>query len=419
MQAFDAQAEQDFFSLFNKYYDLEKSTVRQNYPGNYSIDRMYPLAELAGNPERKLKLIHVAGSKGKGSTCHFICSLLNASSQGCGLFSSPHLYTVRERFQINNQLISYEKLLTEGKKFAELLESTDLQPSLFEIFTVFSLSLFVKEALPWAVLETGIGGTLDSTNFISAPACTVITPISIDHQALLGKDIASIAAEKAGILKSGSPLVLAKQNYPEAENIILQRVEKLNIAVKQVKDKHFTKELILPGSYPDFLHENFATAIEVINTLGLQPDWSKFQPPILPARCEKISDNPLVLLDAAHNADSIRRLLEAIKKLYSDKKFTIVLGVVAGKDITGIIEELKNIEADFILTNPHSAKESALQELQNTAEKANLNVIKIIENLQSKEQLPDNQALLFTGSFFTALIGEKIFGKRMNLGIRD
>jgi len=407
MRGYREDAERAFFSLFQHYYDLEKDAGRQHDPANYSLARMLPLAALAGNPEASLKVIHVAGTKGKGSTSHYISSLLSSCGERVGLFTSPHLATVRERFQIDNQLISYEKLTAAGQDFCEKLVAAGLEPSLFEIFTVLALNIFAEGGLDWVVLETGIGGRLDASNYISAPQCTVITPVSYDHQALLGSSIEAIAGEKAGILKAGCPLVLAEQPFPAAEEVILARARRLEIPV--YRPENLTPEGMLPAGCAPFLRSNFAVALRVLEVLGLHPDWGRFRLPELRARCETICREPLVVLDAAHNADSMQKLVAALLELYPGIHFTVILGIVQGKDVAGMVAALKKLDADYILTNPHTGKGSALKELQTRAAEAGLRVTEVIENLQEKRQLPEKTPLLFTGSFFTASIGEEIF----------
>ena len=411
MRGYREAEEKEFFSLFRPYYDLEKDSSQQHDRGNYSLARMLPLAALAGNPENSLKIIHVAGTKGKGSTSHYISSLLSACQQKVGLFTSPHLATVRERFQINNQLISYEQLIDSGRQFAARLADAGLTPSLFEIFTVMALKIFADSGLDWAVVETGIGGRLDASNYITSPRCTVITPVSYDHVALLGSSIEEIAGEKAGILKPNCPLVLAKQPFAAAEETILRQAAALSVPVhrpcQQIPDG------LLPASCAMFLRDNFALALRSLEVLGLQADWSKFQLPELRARCETISQHPLVVLDAAHNADSMEKLVSSLQKLYPGLRFTVVLGVVQGKDLDGIVAALQKLDAEFILTNPHTEKKSALPELQQKVSEAGLKVSKVIDNLREKQQLPENTPLLFTGSFFTANIGEDLFAEKL------
>ena len=407
MRDFDAAQEQRFFDIFKKYYDLEKDAGKQHNPENYSLDRMYPLAELVGNPEKQFKIIHVAGTKGKGTTCHFMSALLSSCGKRVGLFTSPHLSTVRERFQIDNELVRYDVLIAAAEKLVKAVDDAGLSPSLFELFTVMALRIFADAGVEYVVFETGIGGRLDATNYVQ-PVLTVIVPISFDHMALLGNTIEEIAGEKAGILKPGVPLVLSRQSFPAAEETILKRAQEVGSPVRWPVNDDMVTPFAKPRWAP-YLRENFATALSAIYQLGLTPDRNLLKIPALRARCEEIRHEPLVVLDAAHNGDSMSRLVEAINKLYPNVHFTVVLGIVKGKDAHGMVTALKNLNGEFILTNPHTGKGSDLEKLAAEMKEAGLDVRGIVPQLTKKEQLPTDKPLLFTGSFFTALIGEEFF----------
>ena len=400
--------EERFFNLFKEYYDLEKSVSAQHDPANYTLDRMKPLAEAAGHPETRLKIIHIAGTKGKGSTSHFISALLQASGHSVGLFTSPHLSTVRERFQLNNQLIPYELLINASTDFIAELHRRNLTPSLFEIFTVLAMKIFADNGLEYAVMETGIGGLLDATNYVPAAECCAITPVSFDHVALLGNTIEAIAAQKAGIIKPKTPVVIAKQPYPAAEKVIVERANALSAPIIRPAALEDCTKFIQPN-WPPFLKENFQTALAALHVLELKPSSADFRMPQLRARCEAIRQNPLVLLDAAHNADSMAHLVQSVKALYPDLRFTVVLASVQGKDIHGIVTELAKLDADIILTNPHTPRTSALPQLIRECADERLHVTQVIPDLHSPAQLPKDTPLIFTGSFFTAVIGESFY----------
>lgn len=406
---FDSLREKAFFDLFQDYFDLEKDVGKQHDPQNYSLDRMYPLAALAGNPERKLKIIHVAGTKGKGSTCFYLTALLNAAGHSCGVFTSPHLLTVRERFQVNNQLLSYDVLEAAAIPLCQRIKAAGLHPSLFEIFTLLALQLFAQGGLEYAVLETGIGGLLDATNYVPDKIATAITPLSFDHTALLGNTIEEIALQKAGILRPGVPVILAKQPYPEAEKTVLARAKELGAPAFRPQFNNALVNL-LPNNKILFLQDNLQVAYRVIEVLGLHPDLGRFHPPVLRARFEVLRDEPPVILDAAHNADSARQLARAVAAAYPDRHFVCVLGCVPGKDVRGIVSALKSMDAEFILTNPDTPRGSALPQLVDEAQRNGLKVREVKEKIASPDDLPAEQPLLFTGSFFTALIGAKLFG---------
>jgi len=410
MRDWDQDREAAFFSILSRYLDLERDTSRSYSAGEYSLERMPVLASLAGNPERQLGTIHVAGTKGKGSTCHFLTNLLVAAGLRVGTFASPHLSTVRERFLIDGQLTDYAPLLEQARRLVGALETNGLEPGFFEILTVLALRLFVDEGCELAVVETGIGGRLDATNYLEAPLCTAITPISFDHMQLLGSTIEEIAAEKAGILKPNVPLVLATQPFPAAEAVILARAAELGVPVERPVPLAEAAGW-LPATTPAFLLENFTVALRICQILGQSPDRAQFRLPVLRGRFEIVRQEPLVILDAAHNADSCRRLAEALQHRFPGQAWTVVLGVAKGKDVSGIVRELAVLDAEFVLTNPRPPKASALAELTTAAAEARLRY-RIVPQIASPEDLPSDRPLLFTGSFFAALIGEELFSQR-------
>ena len=400
------EEEERFLGLFKEFFDAEKHVKKQHDPATYTLARMYPVAAAAGNPERKLKVIHIAGTKGKGTTTQFTDALVRSCGFSSGLFASPHVSTYRERFQVNGGFLSYARMYRAGQEMVDLLHRNNLHPSLFELFTVMALKLFVEERLEFAVMETGIGGRLDATNYISDPVMTIITPVSYDHIALLGDTIEKIAAEKAGIMQPGVPVVVLKQPYPEAEKVILEHAKELGCPVLRPVSYEEAAPYV-KTALPDFLMDNFRGALAAVKALGLNPEPADFKMPQLRARFEKICDKPLVMLDGAHNGDSMEKLVAALGKVYPDVHWNVVLGCVEGKDVKGMAAALSKLRnASFILTNPRTFKGSALAQLQEAMK--DLPVKEVIPQLTSRSQLPDGP-LLFTGSFFTTVIGEDLF----------
>ncbi len=407
--AFEQEREREFFEVFRDYYDFEAGVFRRPDTANYSLDRMIPLAEAAGNPEEDLEIIHVAGTKGKGSTCAFLSAFLESAGERCGLYASPHLYSVRERFQVAGEQLGYDELLAGAREFEACISEAGLTPTLFEIMTVFAMRQFVDRGCRWCVLETGIGGVLDATNYIPSPRCTVITPVSLDHSDLLGDTVEKVAFQKAGIIKPHAPVVCGIQPFTEAEAVIRRRAEEVRAPFHGVAEKFDPAPWgILPA--PPFTIENFQLALATCRVLGLEPDPERFAAPVLWGRFQVLVSDPPVVIDAAHNSDSARRLAEAVLEVFPRVRFTVVLGVVPGKDIEGIVRELARLEADFVLTDPRPPKVSALDQLRSCAESASLEC-RVIRNIQCADDLGDaaRGPLLFTGSFFTALIGFELF----------
>lgn len=408
----DPEREREFYEVFRDYYDFEADANRRPSRQHYSLDRMVPLAAAAGNPERKLDFVHVAGTKGKGSTCAFLASFLAAAGESCGLYASPHLYSVRERFQMGGKPVEYDTLLPAARDFEKRVRSANLTPGLFELLTVFALRLFADHRCRWCVLETGIGGVLDATNYIPAPRCAVITPISLDHCELLGDTVEQIALQKAGIIKPHTPVVCADQPFPEAEAVIRRRAREVHAGFHAVsRSSDPTRWRVAPA--PPFTLDNFHLARTVCDVLDIRSDPDAFVPPVLHGRFQVLRDEPPVVVDAAHNADSVRRLAEALAAVYPERRFTIVLGVVRGKDVDGIAREFAAVSADFILTDPRAPKESALDQMAEAFQATDLPA-RTVRDIQSRDDLGEAQEgpLLFTGSFFTALIGCEVFAQR-------
>lgn len=400
--------EDEFYRILDPFLNLENNTARKYSAAEYNLNMMPVLAELFDFPERKLRIVHVAGTKGKGSVCLYTTALLCQAGKRVGTFTSPHLTTFRERFLLDDLWVDYDKILHHTRRVAETIHAADLQPTFFEVLTILALSFFVDQGCDYAVVETGIGGRLDCTNYVSSPVCTAITAVSFDHTELLGSTIAGIAKEKAGIIKPGVPVICGKQPFVAAREVILQRAQELGAPVlAPVSPPECPAVLALPR----FQQENLAVAAGICGCLRIAVDWQAFMPPSPPGRFQLIRETPPVILDAAHNADSAKRLVEAVTAKYPGRRFTCVLGVVAGKDYGGILGELRKLDADFIFTHPRVAfKGSELNHLETLADEMNLRW-RSMPAIQSVKDLPVDTPLLFTGSFFTATIGAELFGR--------
>lgn len=402
----DPVQERQFYRILDPYLDLERNTGRKYTAAEYNLDGMPRLAALFANPEGKVRVMHVAGTKGKGSTCHYATAFLVAAGYSVGTFVSPHLLTFRERFLINGEMPSYAELLEHTGRVEEKIRQSGLRPTFFEVLTILALSFFVEKGCQFVVLETGIGGRLDCTNYVPRPECTAITAVSFDHTALLGDTIGKIASEKAGIIKAGVPVVCGRQPFAEAETVIRRIARERGAPV------------LVPGDGADFVHarqlaafqrENLAVAAAMCRRCGVPVDPASFRPPPVPGRFQCLRESPLVVIDAAHNADSAKRLVEALKLRYPQAEFLCVLGVVAGKDTAGIVRELSALTRRFVFTHPRVAfKGSDLSTLEGLAAEMGLRW-QSIPHIDRPEQLPGDTALLFTGSFFTASIGAELF----------
>ncbi|NOY81391.1 MAG: hypothetical protein GXP31_10355 [Kiritimatiellaeota bacterium] len=420
MRDFDPEQEQAFFAAVDRYFDLEKRPNRRYGTHEYTLERMTPLARAAGHPEGELRIVHVAGTKGKGSTAFFLSALLESAGHRCGVFSSPHLATVRERFQIAGDLVSYTDLLDATRRLDRELTAADLTPTLFEFMTLLALRLFVGAGCEFAVLETGIGGTLDATNYVPQKVCTILTPISFDHMELLGDTIAEIAGQKAGILRPGVPAVCAPQPFVEARRVIEDRARELAAPFIPGARRHDSAVAAYSAvqALAPFLQDNFRTALQACDVMEVSPRPEQFRMPQLRARCECVRREPPVVLDGAHNADSAQQLVRALGELFPNTRFVVVLGVVPGKDILGILAPLREVASRFIFTHPLSWRGSALESLEAAAREMGVRY-DVRSGLKSVRDVPADKPLLFTGSFFTALIGESLFSPLSEGGRRE
>jgi len=309
------------------------------------LDNTWALLDLVGNPHEGLKTVHVAGTNGKGSTSHMIASALQVAGYKTGLYTSPHLKDFRERIRINGIMIPEEEVVTFVSEYHEAWQS--IQPSFFEITVAMCFWYFKRAGIDIAVIETGLGGRLDSTNVI-VPEVAVITNIGFDHMNLLGDTIEKIAGEKAGIIKAGRPVVLGAMRE-EAKKVMLHAAIHCKSAVidsTSVSARHIP-ESELKGLYQQ---ENRATAFMALRTLAAM-GWQLTEEHItegfdqvveltgLLGRWQKLNDKPLAIADVAHNEDGIRVVLEQLQQT-PHNKLHFVLGLVGDKDVTRVLQLL-------------------------------------------------------------------------------
>jgi len=309
------------------------------------LDNTWALLELVGNPQEGLKTVHIAGTNGKGSTSHMIAAALQLAGYKTGLYTSPHLKDFRERIRINGVMIPEEDVVEFVKQFHEAWQT--IQPSFFEITVAMCFWYFKRAGIDIAVIETGLGGRLDSTNVI-VPEVSVITNIGYDHMNLLGDTIEKIAAEKAGIIKSQRPVILGAMRE-EARRVMLETATRMEAPIV---DATTVSASIIPDGALQGLYqqENKATAFMALRTLAAL-GWEVSEEHIaqgfervveltgLLGRWQKLNDKPLAIADVAHNEDGIRIVLEQIRQT-PHNKLHFVLGLVGDKDVTRVLQLL-------------------------------------------------------------------------------
>ncbi len=372
------------YAYINSFTNWEATPGVSYTQGMNSLARVELLMRLLGNPQSSFKSVVVAGSKGKGSTAVMIELILRQAGVNTGLYTSPHLHTFRERIRVKGEMIPPEvmaHLVEEHIKPAvekiKALGEPSLVPTTYELATAIAFLHFQASAVEIAVLEVGLGGRLDAVN-ITEPLGSVITSISLDHTQVLGDTVGKIAEEKAGIIKAGGTVVTVPQE-PEAMAVIQRVAQGQRASLEVVTNNVYVSTHHLPevvsdqGGIPVYQvftlayeqdgrpsrlrvqlpllgsHQqiNAATALAAVNALarqGIQVSreaiLAGFEKVRWPGRLEVIRRSPVVVVDGAHNVDSMAKLSQAMYDLFYGRKLIVVLGLSADKDARGIIGEL-------------------------------------------------------------------------------
>lgn len=335
------------------------------YGETTGVERAGKLLELLGNPDKNLKIIHIAGTNGKGSVCSYIDDILKKSGYKTGLFTSPHLVTIRERIQVDGELISREDFTQYFNKVYETARANNLMLAYFDFFFGAAMLYFDKCKVDYVVLETGLGGSLDATNAVHNPLCCVITTISLEHTAILGDTIKKIAEQKAGIIKQGVPVVYADDN--EASGVIEDIAHSKNSYCYGVSPQQYQIIKNFNGCIDFSLHneyyinnclrlatpaiyqvENVSIAITVCRLLKHLYHIDIKDSAIVDSagshiwqgRMEKLTDN--IYVDGAHNPQGIQSFVNSVNGMYADStdKAALLFSVVSDKNFEQMISIL-------------------------------------------------------------------------------
>jgi dihydrofolate synthase/folylpolyglutamate synthase len=307
-----------------------------------------------GNPERGLRILHVAGTNGKGSVCAMLDSVFRAAGLKSGLYTSPHLCDFRERVLVQGAMISKESAADLLTRLHDFCGDWAHSPTFFEISTALALAHFASEDCDVVILETGMGGTLDATNAVT-PAASIITPIAMDHAEWLGDSISNIAGEKAGIIKPGIPVVSAPQTDTAAE-VLRARAAECGCPLTFVQ-KPCECEIGLEGAHQKW---NAALAVAAIHAAGFSPGDAAIAAGLKgvhwPARFQRIGDR--IILDGAHNPHAATALVEAWRGHFGSQKPTVIFGAMKDKDYREMLAVLSTIASSFLfvpVANPRSS----------------------------------------------------------------
>lgn len=340
-----------------------------------SLERITAVCEKLGNPQNNFKCIHIAGTNGKGSTCAFVTSALMAAGYRVGTFVSPFITDFCERIQINGKYISHDDLC----RLSQRVIDTGVALTEFEFITAVGFLYFSENKIDVAVLETGLGGRFDATNVIQKPLLSVITKIGLDHTAVLGDTLAQIAEEKCGIIKGDN--VVTSHNQPSdalsviknhATNLIIPDTNNLKDVKRSVLGNSFIYkdvcyETSLGGEYQI---ENALVAIETLKNCGLPINETDVQTGLknafIPARLEVVLQNPLIVIDGAHNPDGAGALATALKD-YSD--CTAIIGAMRDKNYSEVLAKTLPFCKNVICVRPEDPRSLPVEELANEAQK--------------------------------------------------
>jgi dihydrofolate synthase/folylpolyglutamate synthase len=423
-----------------QFVDFSMTKGQVFTPDTFDLSRMKALLDALDNPQLKYPVIHIAGSKGKGSTAAMIASVLRASGYSVGLYTSPHMIDFNERIQINGVPISHPSFVSLLEKYKPVIESVE-QITTFEVATALAFQYFANAGVDIAVIEVGLGGRLDATNLVQ-PLLTVITSISLDHTAILGDTLEKIAFEKGGIIKPGIPVVLAHQCDSVLKNLKLLAVERGSpilsvdemLQMNQKKTDIYGQQIVVhyqPG-IPSKLKLNQEDCIQIwlplvgkhqmenASTAFLALVWMAangysisiemllrgFQETDWPGRFEVVSKKPLVIVDSAHNPDSAQRLSQTIQELLPGKKICMIFGASEDKDVEKMISAFRGTINYFIFTESTHPRAMAVGQLEKIGKNLDVHSESSlpIELVVSKicSTLPIDEVCIATGSVFIA-----------------
>jgi dihydrofolate synthase/folylpolyglutamate synthase len=392
------------------------------------LERIRAVLDALGNPQDTLKIVHVAGTNGKGSTCAMIESGFRAAGLRTGLYTSPHLAEPTERIRIAGRPVSAERFAGAFDRVHAVVEqllargTIDLHTTYFETVTAMAFLIFAEEGVERVVLEVGLGGRLDATN-VARPSLAVVTPVDFDHESYLGRGIESIATEKAGILKPGVPAIFARQR-PEAASVLDRCAGELHIPVTRAPSVGDASSVLnlsldprgsrfeLPGATPLSIRcplagehqvENAVTAALALLACGV--DRRSIEAGVAatqwPGRLEQVRERPAIILDGAHNPAAARALAAYIARFYAHARLRLIFGIMRDKSAAEIAGILFPLACQVIVTAPRQSRALAPESLRGLVDHPNLQVAPSLEDaLRLVEDADRDDVIFITGSLF-------------------
>ena len=405
---------------------------------NFGLSRMETLLTKLGNPHEGVKYIHIAGSNGKGSTLHFIKEILLAEGVRVASFTSPYLIRMNEQLKINREEISDKEFISEFLELWPIIKEMDGEgngPTQFEILTAMAFSYFSKKGVELVLLETGLGGRLDTTNVIQ-PLLSIITSISLEHTNILGDTLGEIASEKAGIIKSGAPII-SGVTAEEPANVIEEKAASVGVPYYQIGQDILVKDIKqneLGQSFSFSFHttivenipikmlgrhqiSNAALAIAAVTLVSENIQEKSIRKGIGKAqwngRFEKISDEPLIIIDGAHNPAGIEVLLDTLKTRYPDYIYKFIFSSFRDKDYAKMLHLLEKEASEIIVTEfKHERAANAEVLYENCPKEKKVRLEKDWQKAitMGKEKTGDREVMIITGSlYFLSLAREFVY----------
>lgn len=380
------------------------------------LENIRVLCNELGNPQNDYKIIHIAGTNGKGSTSTTIETILLEAGFKVGKYTSPHILKFNERIRANGKDISDEEIVKYYQLLKNIIHKTNIKPTFFEVTTAMMFKYFSDLNLEYVVLETGMGGRFDATNICQAEIC-VITNVSLDHTEYLGDTIYKIAREKAGIIKNTPKVIVADSNPDFLKAISEEKAEIINVlkkykeAKKILNFKNFLTEIYIDNEkyefslFGDYQFKNFLTAYEVLKELGIPNNIIKSgcQKVVWQCRFERFSLQPLVILDGAHNVDGMTELCKTIKQGYTPNEVVFITSILKDKDVKHMLPIMRETTDNIIFTslkeNPRGTSgEDIFNQLEDKrgalVENDIIKAFEIAKNLNKK-------VIIICGSFYT------------------
>ena len=331
-------------------------------------ENVRPILEYFNNPQDKLKTIHIAGTNGKGSVSNFINNILMENGYKVGLFTSPAIYEANDRLKINNENIKDNDLLNYYEEITSVAEKLNIRLHEFDIATIMAFLYFHRNSCDFAIIEVGIGGEIDSTNIINKPILSIICKIGIDHINIFGNNIEDIARQKAGIIKEDSSTIIYEQSKIIMDIVEEKALKKNNNII--IPDFNHVKIEEISLDSINYIYKNVKIEIKMTNTVQVYNSILAYEAAIylkeigykledknilkglvktkMVGRFQKINENPLVILDGAHNVESVKALNETLKSDFPNEKFVFITGFFEDKEYMKLVEIVAPLAYGFI-----------------------------------------------------------------------